>query len=129
MPSCPSGSYAATGAAAPQWKVRLRELVNDELGLAAALMATLGIAGGEPLVDPIAAIVVATIIAYGAIGLMRENVSILLGASPEAEALERIRAAAPSVGGVLGIHDLRAEYRGPKSPMRISTSPWPGNAP
>ncbi len=100
------------GAAA---KAQLRELVNDELGLLAALVATLGIAEGEPLLDPIAAIVVATIIAYGAVGLMRENVSILLGASPDREALAKIRTAAGSVDGVLGIHDLRAEYVGPKA--------------
>lgn len=100
------------GAAA---RAQLRELVNDELGLVAALVATIGIAEGEPLLDPIAAIVVATIIAYGAVGLLRENVSILLGASPDAEALARIRAAARSVEGVLGIHDLRAEYVGPKA--------------
>lgn len=100
------------GAAA---KAQLRELLNDELGLVAALVATLGIAGGEPLLDPIAAIVVATIIAYGAVGLLRENASVLLGRSPSPEALERIRAVARSVDGVRGIHDLRAEYIGPGS--------------
>ncbi len=100
------------GAAA---KAQLRELVNDELGLAAALVATVAIAGGEPLLDPIAAIVVATIIAYGAVGLLQENVSVLLGASPDPEALRRIRDIAQSVDGVLGIHDLRAEYVGPES--------------
>ncbi len=100
------------GAAA---KAQLRELVNDELGLAAALVATLAIVEGEPILDPIAAIVVATIIAYGAVGLLRENVSILLGASPDAEALRRIRDIANSVDGVLGVHDLRAEYVGPEA--------------
>ena len=100
------------GAAA---KAQLRELVNDELGLAAALVATLSIAEGEPILDPIAAIVVATIIAYGAVGLLRENVSVLLGASPDAETLRRIREIARSVDGVLGVHDLRAEYVGPDS--------------
>ncbi len=100
------------GAAA---KAQLRELVNDELGLAAALVATLAIVEGEPILDPIAAIVVATIIAYGAVGLLRENVSILLGASPDAEALRRIREIANSVDGVLGVHDLRAEYVGPEA--------------
>ncbi len=98
------------GAAA---KAQARELVNDELGLIAAIVATVGIAGGEPLLDPIAAIVVATIIAYGAVGLLRENVSVLLGASPSSDELEKIRAVARSVEGVHGVHDLRAEYIGP----------------
>ena len=96
-------------------KAQLRELVNDELGLLAALVATLAIAEGEPILDPIAAIVVATIIAYGAVGLFRENVSILLGASPDEARLRRIREIAGSVEGVLGVHDLRAEYIGPEA--------------
>ncbi len=100
------------GAAA---RAQARELVNDELGLIAAIVATIGIAEGEPLLDPIAAIIVATIIAYGAVGLLRENVSILLGASPSSEELAKIRAVAKSVDGVQGIHDLRAEYIGPRA--------------
>ncbi len=102
----------ARGAAA---KAQLRELVNDELGLLAALVATLAIAEGEPILDPIASIVVATIIAYGAVGLFRENASLLLGASPDEEALQKIRGIAMSVDGVLGVHDLRAEYIGPEA--------------
>ncbi len=102
----------AHGAAA---KAQARELVNDELGLIAAIVATVGIAEGEPLLDPIAAIVVATIIAYGAIGLLRENLSVLLGASPDGETLDKIRSVARSVPGVQGVHDLRAEYVGPKA--------------
>ncbi len=100
------------GAAA---RAQARELFNDELGLLAAIVATVGIVEGEPLLDPIAAIVVATIIAYGAVGLLRENISILLGASPDREALDRIRSVARSVEGVQGVHDLRAEYIGPRA--------------
>ncbi len=100
------------GAAA---RAQARELVNDELGLIAAIVATIGIAEGEPLLDPIAAIIVATIIAYGAVGLLRENLSILLGASPSSEDLAKIRAVAKSVDGVQGVHDLRAEYIGPRA--------------
>lgn len=100
------------GAAA---RAQARELVNDELGLLAAIVATVGIAEGEPLLDPIAAILVATIIAYGALGLLRENLSILVGASPSSEDLAKIRAVARSVDGVRGVHDLRAEYIGPRA--------------
>ena len=102
----------ARGAAA---RAQLRELVNDELGLAAALVATVAIAEGEPILDPIASIAVATIIAYGAVGLLRENLSVLMGASPDRETLDRIRETARSVDGVLGVHDLRAEYVGPEA--------------
>jgi len=72
------------GAAA---KAQLMELFNDEMGLLAALLGTLFIIWGKPIADPFAAIVVATIIAINAIGLFRENLSMLLGRSPWASEL------------------------------------------
>jgi cation diffusion facilitator family transporter len=98
------------GAAA---KAQFMESINDELGLVAALIGTLFIMWGKPIADPIASIAVATIIAYNGIKLFRENWSLLLGRSPGTEYLERIKATALSVSGVLGVHDLRAEYIGP----------------
>jgi cation diffusion facilitator family transporter len=100
------------GAAA---KAQLRELINDELGLLAALIGTLFILWDKPLADPVATIIVATIIAISAIGLFRENLSFLLGRSPGAQFLAKIESLARSVEGVLGVHDLRAEYIGPDS--------------
>jgi cation diffusion facilitator family transporter len=98
------------GAAA---KAQLVELFNDELGLTAALIGTLFIAAGQPLADPIASIVVATIIAVNAVGLFRENSCYLLGRSPGKAYLTNLEKSALSVPGVLGVHDLRAEYIGP----------------
>jgi cation diffusion facilitator family transporter len=100
----------ARGAAA---NAQLIELINDELGLLAALIGTLFIVWDRPLADPIAAIIVATIIGYNAIGLFRENLSFLLGQSPGPEWLARMKRVARSVPGVLGVLDLRAEYVGP----------------
>ncbi len=99
----------ARGAAA---KAQLMELVNDQLGLVAALLGTLFVMGGHPTADPIAAIVVATIIALNAIGLIRENWSFLMGRSPDPEVLGEIERRARSVDGVLGVHSLRAELVG-----------------
>jgi cation diffusion facilitator family transporter len=98
------------GAAA---KAQLTELFNDELGLLAALVGTLFIVWNKPIADPLAAIFVATMIAYNAIGLFRENLSFLLGRSPGPEYLANIERLAHSVEGVLGVHDLREEYIGP----------------
>ncbi len=98
------------GAAA---KAQLVELINDELGLAAALAGTLFIMMGRPIADPIAAIIVATIIAINGIGLFLENLSVLVGRSPGSAFLARVENLARSVNGVLGIHELRAEYIGP----------------
>lgn len=98
------------GAAA---RAQLTELFNDEMGLLAALIGTLFVMRGEFIADPIASIIVATIIAYSAIGLFRENMSFLLGRSPGHEFLKTVESLAHSVDGVLGVHDMRAEYIGP----------------
>jgi cation diffusion facilitator family transporter len=94
-------------------KAQLMELVNDQLGLLAALAGTVLIWWGFPLGDPIASIAVATIIAINAIGLFRENLSFLLGRSPGPEYLARVEQAARSVDGVVDVRELRAEYVGP----------------
>ena len=99
------------GAAA---RAQFLESINDELGLVAALVGTLFIMWDKPLADPIASIVVATIIAYNGFKLFRENWRLLLGRSPGTEYLERIKATALAVPGVQGVHDLRAEYIGPE---------------
>lgn len=98
------------GAAA---KAQLLELLNDELGMVAALIGTLFIMWGRPLADPIATIIIATIIAYNAVGLFRENLCFLMGRSPGPQFLAKVESLARSVEGVLGVHDLRAEYVGP----------------
>jgi cation diffusion facilitator family transporter len=111
------------GAAA---KAQLMELVNDELGLLAALAGTVLVLAGHPIGDPLAAIVIATIIAVNAVGLFRENMSILLGQAPPAEFIARLEATARSVAGVLGIHGVRAEYIGPDvvhADIHIEVSP------
>ena len=87
----------------PEAKAQLTEPFNEELGLLTALLGTLSITWGWKLGDPLAAILIATIIADKAAGLCRENPSFLLGGSP----------IVVSVPGVLGVHVLRAEYIGP----------------
>lgn len=98
------------GAAA---QAQLVELVNDELGLIAAFVGTLFVLRGRPLADPIATLVVATVIAYNGIRLFRENASYLLGRSPGPAFLAETERVVRSVEGVVGVHDLRAEYIGP----------------
>lgn len=100
----------ARGAAA---RAQLVEMFNDELGLLAALVGVLFILWGYPIADPIASLVVATIIAWNAIKLFRENASFLLGRAPGPDFQARVEHEARSVPGVLGVHDYRAEYVGP----------------
>jgi cation diffusion facilitator family transporter len=96
----------------PAAKAQMLELVNDELGLLAALGGTVFLMLGWPMADPLAALLVAVIIAINGIGLFRENLSFLLGRSPGKEYLERVRATALGVRGVRSVHDLRAEVVG-----------------
>lgn len=79
------------GAAA---RAQFMELINDELGLLAALLETLFIFWGWPMADPLATIAVATIIAYNGIRLFRENATFLLGRSPGREFLAPVEALA-----------------------------------
>ncbi len=94
-------------------KAQFIELINDELSIIAALIGTLFIMWGHPLADPIATIIVATIIAINAIILFKENLSFLLGLSPGPAILAKLEEIARSVQGVIGVHELRAEYIGP----------------
>jgi len=96
-------------------KAQLIELINDELGLLAALVGTLFVMWGKPLADPLAAIFVATIIAINAVGLFRQNLSFLLGRAPEPQLMDAIRQAVRSTPGVLSVHNLRAEMIGPEA--------------
>ena len=93
-------------------KAQFPELKNDELGLLAALIGTVCVLWGMPIADPIAAIVVATIIAVNAVGLFRENMSYLLGRAPSKDVMTQMENLASSVPGVLAVHDLRAAYIG-----------------
>jgi ferrous-iron efflux pump FieF len=95
-------------------KAQLMELVNDQLGLLAALVATIFVAYGFPIADPLAALFVALIIAVNGAGLFRENASSLLGESPGPEVMASFEAAARAVAGVNAIHGLRAERIGPE---------------
>lgn len=111
------------GAAA---KAQLVELVNDQLGLLAALAAVLAIRWGYPIADPIASIAVATLIAVNALALFRENASLLLGRSPGPEFLARVGSIARAVPGVVAVRDLRAEYVGPDTVhagLRVEVAP------
>jgi cation diffusion facilitator family transporter len=100
------------GAAA---KAQTMELINDQLGLVAALVGTVLVLFGYPIADPIAAVVVATIIGVNGAGLFWENLSYLVGRSPGKEVMDKIEATVRSVDGVLGVHRFRAQLIGPET--------------
>lgn len=94
-------------------KAQLVELVNDQLGLLAALVATIFVAYGFPIADPLAALFVALLIGWNGAALFKENASSLLGESPGKETMARLEDAARGVEGVRGVHAMRAQRMGP----------------
>jgi cation diffusion facilitator family transporter len=111
------------GAAA---KAQLMELINDELGLLAALGGTVLSHYGYPLADPLAAAVVATIIAVNGVGLFKENLGALLGRSPEPALLAEIERSVLETPGVVGLHRLRGQQLGPDAvqiDLHVEVSP------
>lgn len=100
------------GAAA---RAQLLELINDQLGLLAAAIGTGLVLLGWPIADPIASMVVATIIGVNGVLLFRENLSYLLGRAPPAAEMREIEATVRGTPGVVGVHRLRAQQLTPDS--------------
>jgi len=94
-------------------KAQLVALLKDELSYVAALIGVVLIAQGYHLADPLASVVVATVIAFGGLYLFKDNFHYLVGRAPDMKFMEKVKLTARSVKGVLGVHDLKAEYVGP----------------
>ncbi len=96
-------------------KTALYDNINDELTIIASGIGVWAVTRGFYLGDPLAAIVVALIIATNSFILIRENADTLLGRAPDAVFYDRVRATAYAVEGVRGVRNLTAEYVGPKA--------------
>jgi cation diffusion facilitator family transporter len=124
--AAPMLKLLGTRARGPALKAQLLELVNDQLGLIAALVGTLFIIRGAPIADPIASLVVASVIGVNGIVLFRENLSLLLGRSPGGKVLAEIGRLAEGVDGVIAVADVKAQMLGEDSidvHMSIRTRP------
>jgi len=97
----------------PAATAQLSDLVNDEFALVAVLVGTIFLIQGQPIADPIAVIIVATLIAARGAVLLFQNASYLLGRSPDVAFLTRAALVAQAVDGVREVHELRGEYIGP----------------
>ncbi len=64
--------------------------------------------------DALAGLAVALMLVKLSIGIILENVAYLTGKAPPSEVCDRIKECALSVPNVVGVHDLRAHYIGPK---------------
>jgi cobalt-zinc-cadmium efflux system protein len=61
---------------------------------------------GWKIVDPIIAVMIGIIILWGAVGLVRESVDILLETVPKHISLEKVTEVIKGVKGVVELHDL-----------------------
>ncbi len=87
---------------------------NDILTAGAALAGVLGSAAGYPILDPVAALVVALGILYTGYEIVRDNVNYLVGAAPPEDLREEILDRALAHPTVEGAHDVVAHYVGPE---------------
>ncbi|QPV61293.1 cation transporter [Halosimplex litoreum] len=87
---------------------------NDILTAGAAIVGVVGAGAGYPVLDPLAAIVVAVGIVYTGIEVVRDNLGYLLGRAPPEELRREIIRRALEHPDVEGAHDAIAHYVGPE---------------
>mgnify|MGYP000451123025 CR=1 FL=1 len=87
---------------------------NDILTALAALVGVLGAGAGYPILDPLAAVVVAVGILYTGIEVVRDNLGYLVGRAPPEDLREEIIRRALDHPDVEGAHDVIAHYVGPE---------------
>jgi cation diffusion facilitator family transporter len=92
---------------------------TDALAALAALAGVVGARLGVPVLDPIAAVVVAAGIAYTGVEVLRDNLPYLVGAAPPAALRDRIRRRALAHPAAEGVHDVVAHYVGPEVDVRL----------
>lgn len=80
----------------------------------AALIGVVGAQSGYPVLDPLAAGLVAVAIGATGIRIGRQNLNYLLGAAPSQELETAIVARAQSPATVRGVHDVVAHHVGPE---------------
>jgi len=98
----------------PALKAAALDNRNDVLTACAALVGVLGVRAGVPILDPIAAAVVAVAVLYTGIDIVRNNVGYLVGSAPPEDLRAEIIERALAHPEVEGAHDVVAHYVGPE---------------
>lgn len=113
--AAPIVEISRTKAKGASLRAQLVALLKDEVSYVAAMIAVVLVLQGYYLADALASIFVAVVIALGGLYLLKDNVHYLVGRAPSRQFLSKVESAARSVKGVLGVHDLKAEYVGPNA--------------
>lgn len=85
------------------------ELVADGATLSGIVL----VSTGYLWADALGSMIVAITMVFSGLYIFKDNVRYLVGRAPGREFIEKVEMTAKSVKGVLGIHDLKAEYVGP----------------
>lgn len=94
-------------------KAQMVGLLKDEISYVAAFAGVALASQGIIVADTIASLFIASVIVAGGIYLLKDNVHYLVGRAPDQQFFRKLESTAKSVRGVLGVHDLKAEYVGP----------------
>ena len=91
-------------------------MAGDTLSTAAVIAGGAGILyTGQNWIDPVLSLVIAALILWSSVDIVRETLNILLEGTPRGLSLGRIRAGMESVEGVVNVHDLHVWSLGSNS--------------
>jgi cobalt-zinc-cadmium efflux system protein len=91
-------------------------MAGDTLSTAAVIAGGAGILfTGQNWIDPALSLVIAALILWSSIGIVRETLNILLEGTPRGISLAEIRAGMQEVEGVINVHDLHVWALGSQS--------------
>src|SRR5580698_6242441 len=91
-------------------------MLGDTLSTAAVIVGGAGILfTGYQWIDPVLSLVIAAMILWSSVGIVRETLNILLEGTPKNLSLGEIRAAMAGVTGVADVHDLHVWSLGSSS--------------
>jgi cobalt-zinc-cadmium efflux system protein len=91
-------------------------MAGDTLSTAAVIAGGAGILlTGRNWIDPVLSLVIAALILWSSIGIVRETLNILLEGTPRDCSIGEIRTGMEAVGGVVNVHDLHIWSLGSQS--------------
>jgi cobalt-zinc-cadmium efflux system protein len=91
-------------------------MAGDTLSTAAVIAGGAGILfTGQNWIDPVLSILIAALILWSSIGIVRETLNILLEGTPRGVSLPEIRSNMEAVEGVINVHDLHVWCLGSRS--------------
>jgi len=91
-------------------------MAGDTLSTAAVIAGGAAILStGQNWIDPVLSLLIAALILWSSIGIVRETLNILLEGTPRGVALAEIRSGMEKVEGVLNVHDLHVWSLGSQS--------------